>query len=163
MLKVKGTGGSGHNMFAVTESSSGFETVPNYNYREGDAKFTGYVTQMISVGGKLLLAFNNGKMLKVKGTGGSGHNMFAVTESSSGFETVPNYNYREGDAKFTGYVTDLEYIPNTNISIISFSNGKSIKIKDIGGTGHNMFALKPCRSTFVSVPGYDYYLGIHKF
>lgn len=165
MLKINGTGGTGHNMFAVTETTSGFETISGYSYRIGDAKFEGYATKMIYVDNKLILGFSNGKMLKVNGTGGSGHNMFAVTETLSGFNSVPGYNYRIGDTRLGGRITDIDYISNGNVLIISSSIGNSLKVNGIGGSGHNMFALyaTTCKNAYIGLPGYNYYVGFQEF
>ncbi len=161
ILKINGTGGTGHNMFAVTETAGGFETIPGYSYRIGDAKFSGILTKLAHANNKLLLGFSNGKILKVNGLGGTGHNMFAVTETAGGFETVPGYSYRIGNAKINGIITDLDYISGSNILMVSTSAGNSLKINGLGGSGHNMFALRAttCQNAYIGLPGYNYYIG----
>ncbi len=159
ILKVNGVGGTGHNMFGVTETSNGFETLQGYNYRVGDAKFDGNVIQMIYAANQQIIAFNNGKILKVNGVGGSGHNMYAINETANGFESLQGYNIRIGDAKFKGNISDLDYITSSNILVVSFDNGKQIKINHLGGSGHNMFAVEPCGDNFNNSTGFNHYNG----
>lgn len=148
MLKVRGTGGTGHNMFAVTESASGFTSVPEYNYYIGDARFSGFVRSSLSAGPDLMLGFSNGHILKVAGTGGTGHNMFAVTQNSSGIYPLDEYDYFIGNAKYSGGITDMMYSgANT---FISFNNGKLMKVSGYGGTGANMFNATENSYAFVT-------------
>ncbi|MEY4875409.1 MAG: hypothetical protein RL708_558, partial [Bacteroidota bacterium] len=161
ILKVSGTGGSGHNMLAVNESASDFTSVTGYNYRIGDAKFNSGISCLKYINGYTFIGLRDGKLLKVNGTGGSGHNMFAVTESNSDFSTVAGYNYRVGDAKFNDYVKGMIYI--LGYTFIWFNNGKMLKINGTGGSGHNMFAVTESISDFSGIAGYNYYIGVASF
>jgi hypothetical protein len=158
VLKIKGTGGTGHNMFAVQETSSGFNGISGYNYYTGDAMFTAPVKDVLAVAGTTFLGLSNGKLLKVQGTGGTGHNMFAVTESSIGFQTVPGYNYLIGSSDFRTGIAG--FAANSDGSIfISFQNGKMFKAKNPGGTGYNLFAVTQTVAAFQSLCCYDYWSG----
>ncbi len=163
MLKVTGTGGSGQNMFAVTETATGFETVPGYNYRLGDQHFSSFVTDVDFIGGYTFVSLANGKMLKSNGVGGTGHNMFAITENASGFAGIPGYNYRVGTQVFSAYIVDVTYIPAHNVTFISLADGRMLKVNGAGGSGYNMFAVTETPTGFESVPGYAYRLGDQYF
>ncbi len=173
MLKINGTGGSGQNMFAVTENSSSsanaFTGISGYSYYFGDQKFSSGVTNVVSVNGQLLIGLNSGKMLKVNGTGGSGHNMFAVSENNSSsanaFTSISGYPYYAGDQKFQSAVSIIA--PVGAYTIIGLSSGKALKINGAGGSGHNMFAISESSNSssdaFTGISGYPYYVGDQKF
>lgn len=158
ILKVVGTGGGGHNLFAISESATSFSGLMGYNHYYGDAYFQGYITTWDYNGQELLMGMSNNKMLKVRGTGGGGHNMFAVTETTSGFNPVTGYPYYIGDARFLSCPIDIERVPETQ-TFISFSDRKVLKIRGYGGSGHNMFAVVETATSFSSVSGYNYYIG----
>lgn len=161
ILKVAGTGGTGQNMFAVTETSSGFVTVPGYSYYKGSHKFQSEITDIEYINGYTFVTFKNGKMLKVIGSGGTGYNLFAIVETSSGFNGLSGYAYYKGDAKFSGYATEVSY--HGGYTFFSFNNGKMLKIANVGGTGHNMFAVTETSGGFNGLSGYPYYKGDAKF
>jgi|GEM_PF-941850 len=161
MLKTLWTGGTGHNMLAVSETSGGFNGLPGYNYYIGDAYVSAAVSDVTVVGGETLISFGNGKVLKIAGSGGTGHNMFAVTETSGGFNGLPGYNYYIGDAKFSAAVTDA--LSMSGVTLLGLGNGKLLKVQGTGGTGHNMFAVTETSNGFQTVPGYNYLLGSSAF
>lgn len=161
VLKVSGTGGSGFNLMAITETSSGFDPVPGYPYYLGDIRFQSAVLDMTPIGSQLLFSLASGKFLKTQWTGGTGHNMLAVTETSSGFNGLSGYPYYVGDAKFSAAASDVTVIGG--VTFLSLANGKVLKISNGGGTGHNMFAVTETSSGFNGLSGYPYYLGDTKF
>ena len=161
MLKVHGRGGGGYNMFAVQQTSNLMESIPGYNYRVGVAQFSSVVTVIQYMAKKLMIAFYDGNVLKVHGTGGGGNNMFAITETSTTFNSVSGYNYFAGAAKFSSFVTAMQF--NTVNTLIGFYNGKMLKVKGIGGEGQNMFAVTETNGCFYSVSGYNYFIGCAKF
>ena len=120
ILKVKGTGGGGSNLFAVSPTSNGFSTVPSYSYLIGSARFQSVARFIKHFSGVTIITFENGKILKVKGTGGGGYNMFAVTENSQGFANVQGYGYLIGSAKFPSSVAAIEYAEDK--LILAFKN-----------------------------------------
>lgn len=157
VLKVNGLGGTGHNMFAVTPTSGGYNPVSGYNYYAGDQKFYAPVTQVFGTQSETILALADGRMLKVNGTGGTGHNMFAVYESLTSFAGVPGYNYYVGDQKLSTHATAMAFI-NGNL-LIGFADGKMLKVNGTGGTGHNMFAVQETANGFTTLSGYNYLVG----
>lgn len=160
-LKVNGSCGSGFNLCAVTETSSGFDPVPNYPYYVGEFRFQAALTVAEKIGGQLLLGFANGKMLKISNNGGTGHNMFAITETSSGFNGLQNYPYYLGDARFNAAPTTLTAADS--VTLIGFANGKMLKVVGTGGTGHNMFAVTESSSDISGLNNYSYYVGDQSF
>lgn len=96
LLKVSGTGGGGCNMFAVQESSCGFSGIPNYPYYIGSQLFDSGVSDLAVIGQDTYVSVDEGKWLRVAGTGGGGCNMFAIEETFNSFESVPGYNYYLG-------------------------------------------------------------------
>src|SRR5437588_440642 len=92
LLKVQGSGGTGANMLNI-------DSDPQYTaYVLGTQAFNGVVSCITEVGGSTLIGFCDGRLLKVKGTGGTGANMFAVTDQGPGneFGGVAGYNHYEG-------------------------------------------------------------------
>lgn len=161
ILKVNGSGGGGANVFAIVENSSGFVGIPGYNYFLGSAKFNSAVTNIYHYTGQTILTFDNGKMLKINGTGGTGANMFAVIETSGGFVGLGGYSYYIGAAKFNGKVTTMMY--QSSRLTIGFNNGKLLKVNGLGGSGLNMFAIVESMSGFSGIPGYSHYVGYSKY
>src|ERR1035437_9783680 len=177
LLKVKLAGGTGHNMFNVTEQNYSFVTSDsNYTaYRIGDAKFNGVVQGMGFIKGYLFIWFNNGKLLKINGYGGSGNNMFAITESADGFNGLAGYNHYIGDQKFMGNVLSMTAITHMVWNLpwtlfIGFDNNKILKIHDTGGscninnnhhdmcgvTEPNAMSFAPASNNFSFYLGYEY-------
>lgn len=173
MLKINGTGGTGENMFAVTENSSSsvnaFTGMSGYSYYLGDQKFSSGVTKVAYINGRLLIGLSNGKMLKINGTGGSGHNMFAVSENTNSsvnaFTGLSGYSYYVGDQKFGSSISVIESVGS--YTIIGLLSGKTLKINGTGGTGNNMFAITENSDSspdaFTGMSGYSYYVGDQKF
>lgn len=157
LAKINGTGGGGQNMFAMHATSSGFETEPGYNYLVGTDRFDGAPTQLYYTDGITFVTFNNGKILKVNGCGGTGTNLFAVYETSGGFDPVPGYSHYVGDTKCWGSVTALKKIGGQ--MMFCFDNGKVLKVNNTGGGGHNMFALWETGGGWISFPDYYYFAG----
>ncbi|HHG84173.1 MAG TPA: T9SS type A sorting domain-containing protein [Bacteroidetes bacterium] len=101
ILKINGYGGVGHNMFAVVESATSFTSTGGFPYYAGDMYMTaGYPTDVEYINGRTFTGFSNLWGLKVTATGGSLHNMHAVTETALGFITVPGYTHYIGDQVF---------------------------------------------------------------
>lgn len=153
LLKINNTGGTGANMFAITETTSGYSTIPSYNFYSGHSKFMGPVSEMYSNGTYLFLGFYNGKILKINGTGGSGANMFAVSENASGFSGIPSYNYYVGYSNYSSAINKITHNPSGNRLFITFGNGKIMKVFNSGGTGANMFNATEVLHGFVTTSG----------
>ncbi|MFP5262659.1 MAG: hypothetical protein ACLGJB_12215 [Blastocatellia bacterium] len=157
VLKIYGSGGTGHNMYGVTPTSGGYNPVSGYNYYIGDQKFIAPVNQILETGSELLAALGDGRMLKIAGTGGTGHNMFAVKDNGSSFTGVAGYNYYVGDQKLSAPATAMAFI-NGKL-MIGFANGKILKVNGTGGTGHNMLAVQETANGFATLAGYNYLIG----
>lgn len=140
-------------------------TPTNYNQAQGYATFKGKITCVKYLEGKLFVATKNngtakGKLLKVKKTGGTGANMFAVNEfgngSSFAFESLFGYNYYLGDERFGGntgsnpgsYVTEIFNVNNE--TFVGLKNGKAFRLMGTGGTGHHMFNIDEYNTGFVN-------------
>jgi hypothetical protein len=160
MLKVTGTGGGGLNLFAIQDNGSSFSGLSGYNYYRGDQSLGSAITAVASISGSLFVATANGKVLKVNGTGGGGHNMFAISSTSSGYSGLSGYHYYVGDQKFSSAVK--RFFPVSSQTLISLSDGRILKITGTGGGGHNMFAVNDLGSSFTGVSGYPYYVGDQK-
>ncbi len=160
ILKVAGTGGSGANMFAITTTNDGFGSVPGYNIRVGAHNFSSGITDITYVKGNTFVSFENGKMLKVNGTGGSGYNVFAINETANGFTGLSNYPYYSGCQKFNTEVVDVTHI--NDVTFVSLESGKVLAVYGSGGSGENMFAITETGSGFNGLPNYNYYRGDEK-
>jgi hypothetical protein len=161
LLKVNGSGGGGHNMFAVDETSGGFDGLSGYSYYVGDQYFDSAVLVAEYLGGETLIGLASGRMLKATGTGGSGHNLFAVSATSGGFATVPGYNYLLGSAHFNRPVVSFTRVGA--VSFLGLGDGAFVKLQGTGGTGYNMFALVREGGCFQGLCGYDYFRGCQDF
>src|SRR5207249_3318444 len=94
LIKVNGTGGTGANMFAVLEQGGTVTGLAGYNYWSGTQRFSGPVTSLIAgTDGTTLIGLSDGRMLKARGAVGTGQNMFAIQETSYGFQSLSGYNY----------------------------------------------------------------------
>jgi hypothetical protein len=163
MLKVAGTGGNGQNMFAVTPTDYGFQTLPGYSYLLGSQKFSTGVSCIDLVSGVMFVGLNNNNLVKVSGTGGTGGNMLAVQEQNGTVSGLPGYNYWLGTQQFLGNVTGLVYSPAQNVIVIGLSDGRMLKVAGTGGFGQNMFAVTPTNYGFQTLPGYSYLVGSQMF
>ena len=92
-------------------------------------------------------------LVKITGTGGGGQNMFAIQPDG---RSVGGYKYRQGSQIMQ--VTSMTY--NGNLEVFNGAR-TTYRIRGIGGTGDNMFALtregsyeKGC----ASVNGYNYFI-----
>lgn len=164
ILKIDHTGGTGAGMFGIYEVSSsccpfssqpipGTSPTAYYDYYVGDMVFQSGVTQLeyFSDNHSIMIGFDTGKLLKVSAPGGTGHNLFAVTESNSSccpFNTVSGYNYYVGDAWDEHAAVVNIYQKNSNETIICYASGYIQKIfgngagtgTGNGGTGHGMLS-----------------------
>jgi len=136
LLKVSGAGGTGHQMFGVSENHNGFDVQGGGGYL-GQQKFRGAVVNVNSTNGITFIAMNNGKILKIQGTGGTGDNMFGVDESASSFAPTGNSSYYAGDDQFNDVVRDI--IPMGSSTLLSFSSGRILKVEGTGGSTNAMF------------------------
>lgn len=161
MLKINGSGGGGDNMFAITETSGGFNGLTGYSYYAGDADFSSAARVIAGIGGTTLIGFDNGKLLKVNGTGGGGHNMFAVNETSGGFDGLTGYSYYVGDQAFGGGVRVIEDVGGS--TLVGLADGRMLRSSGTGGGGHNLFAVNPTSYGFETVTGYSYLQGSAHF
>lgn len=156
VLKVSGTGGTGANMFNVTETANDFIPGSGTNYYVGHTKFLSGVNDLETVSGNTVISCSNGNMLKVLGSGGTAANMFAVTEYMYGFST--------GGAYYLGqqhFLSGVNFIYQTGTTIfVALNDGKLMKTNGIG-TGTNMFNITETSSTITS--GGSYYIGHTKF
>ncbi|CAK8718799.1 hypothetical protein LDFHOB_08200 [Candidatus Electronema aureum] len=87
LVKIKKTGGTGQNMFALKADGG---SVENYNYRIGSQAIV--ARSMSYENGKLFINNGKGVIYKIADVGGSGYNMFALVNETS-CESMPNYNY----------------------------------------------------------------------
>ena len=169
ILRIIGTGGSGSNMFNIVETSGGFET-PNNGYavhRRGDDYFDGTVVDFINneTAQKMLIAFSDGRLLKVNNLGNSGgHEIFNVNNTDRGFE-MDDWNYTqyfEGCMYFEGAsITCMKQVGN-NV-FIGLDNGKLVKLAGYGGTGLNMYALADDNGTIKNLCNYHHLIGEQDF
>ncbi|HHG83473.1 MAG TPA: hypothetical protein ENJ82_01890, partial [Bacteroidetes bacterium] len=157
LIKVRKPAGSGHNMFGIKSTASGYTTIPGYTYFEGSQQFESEITNVLYTGNQTIVTLMDGKMVKVSGTGGSSYNMFGLIESASGFTSSPGYPYYIGSAKFLGHCNDLFYTGNE--LVMAFSSRKILKVAGTGGAGANMFAVTETAGGFNGNPGFAYYLG----
>lgn len=86
LVKIKGLGGGGQNMFALTPDGG---SVNGYSYRIGSQNMN---VRRISYQDGLQIDNGVGTVYVIRGTGGSGYNMFALVNDNQ-CESLPNYNY----------------------------------------------------------------------
>ena len=150
LFKVKGSGGTGTNLLNITSN-------PQYTkYILGTQEFDGVVSCIAQVSGSTLLGFCDGRLLKVKGTGGTGSNMFAVTDHGPGqeFGSASGYHEYEGGQVFPSGVIGIYPIPEGMFVVLI--GGMFLKVQGGGGTGHNLLNIN-------SNPQYPkYILGIQE-
>lgn len=147
LLKVKSANGSGSNMLALQGTGGNYSNLSGYSYLLGSQNFNSNITTLNFANGQTIIGFANGKLLKVNGTGGTGSNMFNITEISSGFQNGSTGTiYRLGDQVFQSAITAVTY-GNSQL-LIGFANGKLLKINGTGGTGFNMFNISEISSGF---------------
>ena len=91
---------------------------------------------------------NKPTLVKIKATGGGGQNMFALTPDGGSF---PGYKYRLGSQPIS--VQTMSYNGNLQVG----SGSTTYRIKDVGGTGNNMFALVD-ETSCKSLSGYSYFI-----
>ncbi|MBL7892610.1 MAG: T9SS type A sorting domain-containing protein [Bacteroidia bacterium] len=168
VLKLAYLNGTGSNMFCITEEFGANAFHDNgCAYYNGDAKFSSSVRSMrFFPPNNLFIGFNNGTVLQAKIVGG-GHNMFAVTELSSGstnaFDGCCSSGYYIGDQKFSSGASVVDFYQQNNYMFVALSNGGILKLNGIGGTGHNMFAVNDYGTSFTGLSGYSYYVGDDNF
>lgn len=173
LLKVKGTGGTGENMFALLYTGANSSTGsggtitgnPGYDYWVGTQQFhpdggseRNPVCDLIYADGETLVSLDDGRVLKVRDTGGTGQNMFAVTETEQGFESVPGYDYLVGSCRLS---SKAKLYRAGDVLFVAFSV-ILIKIKGNGGGGYNMFAIESEGDAITGSPGYDYWIGTQR-
>jgi hypothetical protein len=131
------------------------KTQPSTGKWLGEQKFQSFGSMMwvqehnvLFVAG-VLEGGNKPVLLKIKGTGGGGQNMLAVTPNG---DSSKGYNYRLGSQLMS--VQDMSYQGN----LLQIRSGSTTyQIKNVGGGGNNMFALvnnTECKS----MPGYNYFI-----
>jgi hypothetical protein len=157
MLKIRGTGGSGCNMFAAQKTACGFATLPGYDHVIGSQAFDAPVVDVTQIGSQMLVSLQSGDVLKINGTGGGGCNMFAVENSSCGFTGLPAFNYLAGSEHFDDAITAVRQI-GTQL-FFGLRNGKLLKLSGPGGGGCNMFAIQPGGCGYENLPGFHALLG----
>ena len=161
LLKINGTGGTGHNMFALQYANGTITGLPGYRYWVGTQQFSSPVTGVLYADGETIIALANGRLLKVAGTGGSGQNMFAIRDNGYDFDSVPGYSYLRGSQTLNSGVRRLDYLSGR--LFVALDNGTLLKINGTGGTGHNMFALQYANGLITGLPGYRYWVGTQQF
>jgi hypothetical protein len=116
-VKVAGTGGTGANMLAVAESGGTVTGASGYHYWQGTQQFGARVTSLVysSSDNTTTVGLSDGRMLKVRGTGGCGQNMFAVSATDYGFATVPGYSYLLGSQKFATAVNGIYQVAGSTV------------------------------------------------
>lgn len=140
IVKINGTGGTGQNMFAISEHPNGFTGVPGYSYYVGSHRFNSGIIDVTHISGKTIISFENKKILKVNNAGGSGFNLFAISESSSAFTGLAGYSYYVGTQKFGAKISHVENIGS--ITFFCFTDGRIMKISGSGGSGARMFNVE---------------------
>ena len=155
LLKATGTGGSGTNMFNLQEVDGTFLTGADPQYQVqliGSQNFTGRVTCLEVVGGRTLIGFADGRLLKVIGTGGSGANMFNLSTTGRVRSCAsPRINTRsrwEGSQVFPSGVAGVYPIPEG--LFVALADGRLLKVTGTGGSGTNMFNLQEVDGTFLT-------------
>jgi hypothetical protein len=92
-------------------------------------------------------------LVKIRGTGGTGQNMFALRPDS---RSMDGYNYRLGSQRMV--VDSMSY--NGNLQLFDGRNTTYL-IRSVGGTGDNMFALQRSKGIWEdacqSMDGYNYF------
>lgn len=140
ILKINNSGGGGYNLFAIIETTNGFLGLPGYNYYSGHQKLDAIVTNVITNEGYIFISSKDGRIMKIQKNGGTGANMFAITETNYGYKTLIGYNYLAGTYKFSDYV--VFSLVAQGVMFFSFADKHMIKIKGSGGTGQNLFNIK---------------------
>lgn len=148
ILKIRGAGGGGFNLFAINETSSGFGGVSGYSYYVGHQKLEDYVTNIIYNNGFTFVSTLDKRILKIRGTGGSGVNMFAVKLIDNNYHSISGYNYFSGTYRFREYVTCSLVVGD--VMFFGLWDGVVIKIRGTGGTGQNLFNIKPSSNGYIT-------------
>lgn len=86
LLKIKGTGGGGQNMLALTPNG---DSAKGYNYRLGSQLMS---VQGMSYQGNLLQIRSGSTTYQIKNVGGGGNNMFALVNNTE-CKSMTGYNY----------------------------------------------------------------------
>ena len=98
-------------------------------------------------------------LVKIRGTGGGGQNMFALEPSG---RSVKGYNYRLGSQNMLVESMSYDGILELYDGVNDDGLGKRHRIRGLGGTGDNMFALLRGQGSFddacQSLDGYDYFI-----
>jgi hypothetical protein len=92
---------------------------------------------------------NRPVLVKIKATGGGGQNMFALKPDG---RSISGYNYRLGSQ-----LMDVQGMSYSGNLLQIRSGSTTYEIKNVGGTGDNMFALvnnTDCKS----MSGYNYFI-----
>lgn len=103
---------------------------------------------------------NSGIVYKFANLGSSGDNMFGISTNPPA--NLPTYGNLLGNHDFAAAITDMIYTPDGK-TLISFADGKVLKINGTGGTGNTMFAVNESATGFTNISPYTYYAGDHKF
>lgn len=110
ILKVSGTGERDANMLNLAYQSK--QVVTN-SIIVGSQQFYERISDVSVIVGSTLVSFGSGKMLKIAGTGGTGHNMFNVTVDGQGFHTT--------NSKFTAHRLGDSYTPAEYDGVTSYA------------------------------------------
>ena len=163
LFKIQTTGGTGGNMFGIKRVSHHFEAAPGYPYLLGYQEFRNVITDVHYVNGFTFVSFDNGKMLKVNGSGGTGQGMFAIQEDANQIWADQNSPYYAGSQKFEAGITAVAAVDNS--LLIGLANGDLLRVGGVGGTGENMFAVTEYGflSTFAFAQTGPYYEGDQRF
>ena len=163
ILKVSGTGGLGHNMFGVVETSDGcgFAGLPGFHSYLGSHQFSDPVVDITPVGSQTFVSLGSGDMLKIDGAGGNGCNLFAVQQAACGFVSLPGFHYLIGSQSFDHPVSAVRGIGSE--TLVGLSDGSMLKIQGTGGGGCNMFAAQKTACGYASLPNFDYLVGSQAF
>lgn len=161
MIKINGTGGSGHNMFAIEHKDGAYNNLENYNYWIGSQYFSSAVTNAVLIGNYLFIILGNGTLIKINDTGGSGQNMFALKEDRGLYSGIDGYHHWVGSQNFPSRVTCINSVKG--YIFIGLSDGCLIKIRGIGGSGQNMFAIRNEHGAYNNIEGYDFLVGSQHF
>src|SRR5262249_1241498 len=146
-------------------TDSGFATWSTSStvYLIGSQKFSSGVSGVYQAQGSTFIALLNRNLVKVKETGGTGYNMFAVSESDGTVTGLSGYNYWQGTQRLEARAAGIGFSAAEGVMVLGLRDGSVLKVSGTGGTGQNMFAVQETGGTVTGVSGYNYWQGTQQF
>jgi len=151
LIKVKAIE-TGHNMFALQfdkdkVDSERWSSEPGHTAYEGDQYFEeidavgeANVSLIYAVKDITFIGLGDGRMLKINGSGGTGHNMFNIRNKDVFFATHnTQWNTYLIGSHHSSKVTSMVYLPSSDTTLMGFWDGRMLRVQGVGGTGDNMF------------------------